>query len=93
MCCELCKRDIDLTKHHLIPKSKDGDNDDYNYMYLCKDCHAQIHLLYTNTYLRDFLNTRELVLADEQLIKFAKFAKKQTKRISKKQSKNKKKLF
>jgi len=89
MGCELCKRDIDLTKHHLIPKSKDGDSDDSNYMYLCKDCHSQIHLLYTNAYLRDFLNTKELVLGDEKLIKFAKFAKKQTKRISKKQSKYK----
>lgn len=87
--CELCNRDIELTKHHLIPKSKNGDSDDSNYIYLCKDCHSQIHLLYPNTYLRDFLNTRELILADDQLIKFAKFAKKQNKRISKKQSKSK----
>ena len=92
MICPNCNRDetvILMTKHHMIPKSKDGENDESNYLWLCKDCHAQIHLLYTNNYLRDNLNTPKLILSDEKIVKFGKFASKQTKRISKKKSKNK----
>jgi len=47
---------------------------------------SQIHLLYDNTYLKDNLNSPELILSDDKMIKFGKFASKQTKKISKKKS-------
>jgi 5-methylcytosine-specific restriction endonuclease McrA len=89
--CPNCGRSIELTKHHLIPKVKGGENSDSNYIWLCGDCHSQVHLLYDNNHLKLVLNTKDLLLADENLKKFGKFASKQTSNIKKKQSNSKKK--
>ena len=76
----MCKRPV-----------KGGKNEDSNYFYLCKDCHAQLHLLYDENYLRDNLSTPKLILEDEKMIKFAKFASKQKSRIKKKVSNERRK--
>jgi len=87
--CPNCGRLCELTKHHLIPKNKKGKNREENYFYLCTDCHTQLHLLYCNSILRDVLNTKENILADEQMIKFRKFARKQQGKIKRRQSNDK----
>jgi len=90
--CPNCNRDetiILISKHHLIPKVKGGKNKKENYFNICEDCHQQLHVLYSENFLRDHLNTKELILNDEQMIKFGKFANKQRKRIIKRQSNKK----
>lgn len=87
--CPTCGRQeplIKMTKHHMVPKHKGGKSEEENYIWLCGDCHTQLHLLYDNAYLRDNLNSAELVLADDRLKKFGRFAAKQTKRINKRKS-------
>ena len=58
MICELCERMIvegTESKHHLIPKSRGGTND--NYTYLHEICHKQIHALFTEKRLEKDYNT------------------------------------
>ena len=90
--CTNCKREdslIELTKHHMIPKSKHGKSKDSNYIILCKDCHSQLHKFYTEKFLAKNLNTIELILTDEKFQKFGIFTSKQTSRIQKKTNNNK----
>lgn len=79
--CPNCKRQIKLTKHHLVPQVKGGK--DGPIMWLCRDCHSQLHMLYDNNFLRDFRSTQMEVLADPSMIKFGRFAGKQNKKIKK----------
>lgn len=54
--CPLCKRPVPddlITDHHLIPQSKGGKDKEA----LCRACHNQIHLLFTNRELECNLNT------------------------------------
>lgn len=60
-------------------------------MWMCEDCHAQLHLLFTNNELRDCLNTPEAVLNDEKIQKFGRYASKQFSHIKKKESNKRKK--
>jgi hypothetical protein len=86
--CLNCGRNeeiVGITKHHCIPQVKGGKKGPV--MDLCSDCHGQIHVLYTPNHLRDLLNTPELVVADEQMRKFGKYARKQNGRIKKREGK------
>lgn len=76
MSCELCKRELNLTKHHLIPKEEGGKEEDI--ALICSDCHRQIHALYTNRELAKCLYSIELLKQDEKISKFLKFIKKQS---------------
>lgn len=81
--CELCGCECDLTKHHLIPVSRcknrykdiKGD-DDSNVIWICRQCHDHIHATHDNSYLRDFLNTKELLLKDDNIRKFVEWRRK-----------------
>ncbi len=88
--CPNCNREVPLVKHHLIPTHKKGENEDSNYIWICDDCHVQVHCLYSNNHLRDCLNTVELFLDDDKMKKFGKFMNKQTKQVSHKNSKQRK---
>lgn len=79
--CPNCNRCIKLTKHHIIPLVKGGK--DGPVMWICRDCHSQLHDLYDNNYLKNVLNTAERVLDNEAMRKFGKFAHKQTGAIKK----------
>lgn len=77
--CELCGVFTILTKHHLIPQSKIKnkyrelkENSD-NLLWICRSCHDQIHALFSNNELRDFLNTKELLLSNSKLQKYIKW--------------------
>lgn len=81
--CELCGCECETTKHHLIPASrlknkyKNIKNDDEsNFIWICRQCHDHIHATYDNSYLRDFLNTKELLMDDEKIMKFVEWKKK-----------------
>ena len=56
--CELCGIETNLTLHHLIPKVK---------------CHSQIHAMFSENELRDFFNTKEKLLENDNFNKFIKW--------------------
>jgi len=88
--CPNCTRIMGLTKHHLVPKVKGGKEGPI--MWICRDCHSQLHVLYDNNFLRDFRSTKIEVLADPAMRKFGKFAAKQSGGIKKRAPKMMSKL-
>ncbi len=88
--CELCKRVgiPKITEHHLIPRERGGKNKPT--VWLCEDCHRQIHALFTNKELAVRLNTLELLENDEKIRRYLKYITKQspTKKVSIKKSKH-----
>lgn len=86
--CPLCERSgCIMTDHHLIPVHKGGKAE--HKVSLCKECHKQIHAIYTNDDLAIFYNTIDKLKAASDLQSFYKFIKKQNpyKVIKVKQSK------
>lgn len=74
--CELCQRkDVTLTKHHLLPREEGGKEEHISY--ICEACHKHIHALYTNKELAIRLSTIKDLQSDEQISKYLKFIKKQ----------------
>jgi hypothetical protein len=57
--CPLCERDdcIEMSKHHLVPKSRGGKGDVK--LPICQDCHSTIHKFFDNRTLETTLNTVE----------------------------------
>ncbi|MCA9112908.1 MAG: HNH endonuclease, partial [Planctomycetaceae bacterium] len=52
-----------LTKHHLVPKSRSGTET----VLTCRDCHRQIHALFSEKELERQYGTLELLLGAEAL--------------------------
>lgn len=85
--CELCKRDVETTFHHLIPITlhrKKWFLKRYDKMYmkrhginLCDLCHYAIHHLYDEMTLGKEYNTLEKLLASDKVQKHIIWAKKQ----------------
>jgi hypothetical protein len=84
--CPLCSREIPLVPHHLIPKAVQSENWFKNHftpeqmeqhIMVCVDCHNAIHKFHESRELGQEVNTLEKILADEKIMKFAKFAAKQ----------------
>ena len=79
--CELCKRNIELTFDHLIPRSLHSNkwfekNFDKEYMkshgiYVCRDCHDMIHNTFDEKTLWREYNTLEKLLSVESIIKWS----------------------
>jgi 5-methylcytosine-specific restriction endonuclease McrA len=42
-CIKCGKKNIKLTKHHIVPKSEGGSNELSNIYYICRHCHDIIH--------------------------------------------------
>ncbi|MEN0051281.1 MAG: HNH endonuclease [Bacteroidota bacterium] len=75
--CPLCQRElgeINISKHHLIPKSKGGTFGET--VMLHNICHQKIHSVFSEKELRDDYNTIEKLLANEQIAKFVKWVAK-----------------
>lgn len=84
--CELCEREIELTKHHLIPRtthkkayvtkhfSKDECNQ--NVLWVCRDCHNQIHASISEPELAKHYYTKELLLEEPSIKKFVEWVRK-----------------
>ena len=88
--CDMCKRDMELTSHHLIPKQVHSKNWAKKMFSrpemrnrridICKDCHTFLHYTFKHSELGRDLNTLELLLSNDKVIKFISWVKKQTKR-------------
>lgn len=88
MICELCERDVfETTFHHLIPVTLHTNKwirTHYEFDYLkthgidlCHHCHHAVHDFFDEKTLGREYNTLELLLANEQIQKHIKWAKKQ----------------
>ena len=59
--CPICRHEYaqtELTKHHLVPKSRRG----IETVLICRNCHRQIHALYTEKELEREFGTLETLL-------------------------------
>ncbi len=84
--CELCKRTLSLTFHHLIPKkmhrrthfrkaySKNELNAGVN---VCRRCHSGLHKLYDEITLAKQFNTIDRMRADEAIQRHSAWVAKQ----------------
>jgi hypothetical protein len=85
--CELCQRaGLELTRHHLIPRSRhrkarskrqfSREEMRSRIAHLCRDCHGQIHRLFTEKELAADFNTLENLKAHEGMRKFVAYIRK-----------------
>ncbi|KAH7362432.1 YisB protein [Plectosphaerella cucumerina] len=84
--CELCGRDwIPLTYHHLIPRfvhekavrrGWHRPEDLENVAWLCRLCHSSVHRFASHEDLARHYYTVELLLAEDEVVKFARYASK-----------------
>jgi hypothetical protein len=83
--CPLCKRpNYHPTDHHLVPKSRGGEDTET----LCRDCHKAIHATFSNKELERAYNTVEALMAHEGFAKQVRFISKQDGRVNIKLAKN-----
>lgn len=84
--CLLCGTSHSITFHHLIPKTchsnkwfkkrfEKNDMRDRG-IRICRRCHSFIHKQFSEKQLGRELNTLELLLANEKVMNFIKWAKK-----------------
>jgi len=84
--CPLCKRDVHLTFHHLIPRKvhrrahfkKHFDKTSLNLgIDICRQCHSGIHKAYDEMALAKTFNTIEKLRTDEVLSRHFDWVSKQ----------------
>jgi hypothetical protein len=87
--CEICERYVVRTRHHLIPRELHKSlSKDSRYtkellgrtISICRMCHSTIHRFFTNDDLARRFNTVEILLEDERMFKYAKWASAQPSR-------------
>ncbi len=74
--CPLCERAGDFlkpSKHHLVPKSRDGEVT----VDICSDCHRQIHALFTLVELEREYSTIDALRSSAAMQKWTRWARKQ----------------
>lgn len=75
--CELCGAKENLTRHHLIPQVRaNKKNSDGKTISICSLCHTTIHAKFTESYLRDNLNTIDKLKADASFSEYLEWRKK-----------------
>ena len=75
--CPICEREMspkNSNLHHLIPRLKGGKVDDCIRLHVI--CHSKLHSLWSEGELRDYYNTVERILTDDQMIAFVKWVSK-----------------
>lgn len=84
--CPLCKREVPLTFHHLIPRKvhrrnhfkKHYDKETLNQgIYICRPCHSGIHKYYDEMQLAKDFNTLDALQQDPDLQKHFSWVAKQ----------------
>jgi 5-methylcytosine-specific restriction endonuclease McrA len=85
--CELCGRTRQLTFHHLIPRKNHGkrrfqrrfakEEMKERGLWICRLCHRQLHRFFSEEELGQRLNSREAILADPDMQRFVRWARKQ----------------
>jgi len=88
--CEMCKREVPTTSHHLIPKQVHSkswcqrmftkEERKERRAELCGDCHPIIHKFFTHAELAKLYNTVEKLLANEKVSNFVIWVSKQNKK-------------
>lgn len=77
--CQLCARELELTFHHLIPRTLHSNKwfkktftreRMQSGLDLCRDCHSAIHQFVSEKELGRHVNTREALLAHPQIGRF-----------------------
>lgn len=77
--CEICGIPAPLTKHHLVPvnvsrhKNKYLRTEESNFIWICEECHSQIHALFSNQELKEKYNTKELLMNEPRFRKFVEW--------------------
>lgn len=82
--CQICGFRGKVEKHHLVPRvkchsSKYGKNlktDRENVAFLCRQCHDQIHAMFSNNDLRDGYRTIRDLLGNERFAEYVQWRKK-----------------
>jgi len=74
--CPLCQRELaePTVRHHLIPPSKGGKDSPTVQMH--KICQAKVHAVFSETEQKNYYNTVERLLENEEIIKFVKWVSK-----------------
>lgn len=76
--CSICDRKLikntKVDKHHLIPKSKNGQYGDT--ILIHRICHEKIHSLWTEAELAGYYNTSKRIKENSEMKKFIKWVKK-----------------
>ena len=75
--CVICQRELgnkNISKHHLIPKSRGGKNG--KTIIIHNICHQKIHATFTEKELKTKYNTIEKLNAHESIIKFVQWVAK-----------------
>lgn len=73
--CPICLHGYEpgrMNKHHLVPRSRKGRVTEL----ICRNCHRQIHALYTEKELERHFGTLEALLAAEKLQPWIAWARK-----------------
>lgn len=72
--CQICERELgskNISKHHLIPKSRGGKNT--KTILIHNICHQKIHSVFTEKELMKEFNTVEKIKRSEEIKKFVKW--------------------
>ena len=75
--CSICKRELgnkNISKHHLVPKSKGGKFMDT--IMIHNICHQKIHSVFTEKELKNYFNSVEKLISHDAIKKFVKWVAK-----------------
>ncbi|MFK8104578.1 MAG: HNH endonuclease [Saprospiraceae bacterium] len=75
--CVICERalgDKNISKHHLIPKSKGGSK--FETILIHNICHQKIHSIFSEKELKDTYHTVEALKQTEEIQKFVQWVAK-----------------
>mmetsp|Transcript_108211 Transcript_108211/g.248131 ORF Transcript_108211/g.248131 Transcript_108211/m.248131 type:complete len:199 (+) Transcript_108211:50-646(+) len=83
--CEMCEREMPLTRHHLIPREEHKRYKKLGYSSetlntvatICRPCHNAVHRFADNATLAADYNTVEKLMSTENLQRFVNWARKQ----------------
>ncbi len=70
--CEICDRDVETTRHHLIPK----DRKNSPIARVCQPCHQQIHAVFTHYELKQRFDSIEALRKSAEMQKFVRWVRK-----------------
>lgn len=92
--CRLCGRqDVEITSHHLVPKSQGGEDTDDNKAYLCVSCHRKVHATFSNYELEHKYDTVEKLEEAPQMKGYIQWIKKTDKEAVKFKESNRSKYL
>ncbi|WP_160133372.1 hypothetical protein [Halococcus salsus] len=74
--CVICEREVETTRHHLIPKNRKESP----IVPVCGPCHRQIHAVFTNHELKHRFNTVTALKESAEMEKFAAWIRKTNKK-------------